>query len=437
MGGEWRTQTFSELIGGRSNVIGGPFGSNLTQADYTLVGVPVIRGSNMGRAGRYLGGEYAFVAAAKAEQLASNQVREGDIVVTQRGTMGQVSIVPLLPSRRYVVSQSQMGVRVQGADPMFVYYLLRSSAFREFLEGATIQTGVPHINMGLLREWKVIAPSMREQACISGLLATLDDRIELNRRMAETLEAMAKALFKSWFVDFDPVHARTECRPISLRDDLAALFPDGFGDDGVPRGWNIRTVGDLFEVSGGNTPSTEREEFWGGAHHWASPKDLSSLSAPVLLRTARKLTDAGLTQASSGPLPAGSLLLSSRAPIGYTAFTTAPTAINQGFAGIVRKETSTAYAWAWCHAYMDMIKANAGGSTFAEISKSVFRKLPMLAPSRPVLDAFGHVADALIERVVAAVQQQEVLADLRDTLIPQLISGELQITNAEQRIAAA
>ena len=141
-------------------------------------------------------------------------------------------------------------------------------------------------------------------------------------------------------------------------------------------------------------------------------------------------------QASSGLLPAGSLLLSSRAPIGYMAFTTTPTAINQGFAGIVRKEASTAYAWAWCHAHMDTIKGNAGGSTFPEISKSVFRKLPMLAPPCPVINAFGRVADNLIARVVAAVQQQEVLANLRDTLLPKLISGELRISSIEQRVAS-
>lgn len=215
------------------------------------------------------------------------------------------------------------------------------------------------------------------------------------------------------------------------------MTPDSFGENGVPVGWAIQKVGDLYEVTGGNTPSTERDEFWGGTHLWASPKDLSSLDAPVLVRTGRQLTDAGLAQTSSGLLPAGSLLLSSRAPIGYMAFTTLPTAINQGFAGIVRKKVSTSYAWAWCHSHMNMIKGNAGGSTFPEISKSVFRQLPMLAPSPPVLDAFSHIADRLIDRIVAAVQQQGVLADLRDTLLPKLISGELQVLAAEHSVAAA
>ena len=255
--------------------------------------------------------------------------------------------------------------------------------------------------------------------------------------MVETLEAIAQTLFKSWFVDFEPVHARAEGRSTGLPDDIASSFPREFGGDGVPLGWSIQAVGNLYNVSGGNTPLTEKEEYWGGSHHWASPKDLSSLDAPVLLQTGRKLTDTGLAQSSSGLLPAGSLLLSSRAPIGYMAFTTGPTAINQGFAGITRNKTSTAYAWAWCHAYMDIIKGNAGGSTFPEISKSVFRQLPMLKPCEPVLEIFSRIGDGLIDRMIAAVQQQNVLTSLRDTLLPKLISGELRIAAAEQHIAAA
>ena len=119
------------------------------------------------------------------------------------------------------------------------------------------------------------------------------------------------------------------------------------------------------------------------------------------------------------------------------AFVTQPTAINQGFAGIIKRRVSTTYAWAWSAANMDMITGNAGGSTFPEISKSVLRQLPMLAPPRPILDAFARIADALVGRITASAQEVQALAALRDTLLPKLISGELRIADAEQRIAAA
>jgi type I restriction enzyme, S subunit len=152
----------------------------------------------------------------------------------------------------------------------------------------------------------------------------------------------------------------------------------------------------------------------------------------VLLQTERQLSDAGLHQCSSGLLPPGSLLLSSRAAIGYMAFNAHPIAINQGFAGIIKKETSTAFAWGWCDANIDLITGNAGGSTFPEISKSVFRQLQMLAPSRPLLQAFGDAAEPLIARIVASVREQETLASVRDTLLPKLISGELRVKDAER-----
>jgi type I restriction enzyme S subunit len=157
---------------------------------------------------------------------------------------------------------------------------------------------------------------------------------------------MARALFKSWFVNFDPVRAKAEGRSTGLTDDLAVLFPDSFGADGLPAGWKLGAISSLFEVRGGNTPRTENAEFWDGDHEWATPKDLSGLATPVLLKTGRQLTDLGLKQVSSGLLPPGSLLLSTRAPIGYVAFITLPTAINQGFAGFARTSVSPAYAWA-------------------------------------------------------------------------------------------
>jgi len=437
MAGEWIEQSFADLVGGKQNVIGGPFGSNLTSAHYAESGVPVVRGSNMSRAGRYLGDDFAYVSDLKAKELKTNQIAAGDLVVTQRGTLGQVSIAPETGPSRYVVSQSQMGVHVTSANRLFVFYLLKSPAFDEFLDGAAIQTGVPHINLGLLRQWRVKAPSRFEQDAIASLLGALDDKIELSQRMAQTVETMALALFKNWFVDFEPVRRKADGRSLGLPQHVEALFPASLSEDGLPAGWGMQAVGEMFEVSGGNTPSTTEPDNWNGSHQWATPKDLSSLISPVLLQTERQISDAGLARSTSGLLPKGSLLLSSRAPIGYMAFATSPVAINQGFAGLVRRKVSTVYAWAWCAAHMEMIRGNAGGSTFPEISKSVLRNLTMLRPSDAVLTAFETASEPLVSRMIAAVEEAATLADLRDALLPRLISGELRIRDAENAVAAA
>src|SRR5208283_2356677 len=266
----------------------------------------------------------------------------------------------------------------------FLHYALAAGDIAPYLTGAVM----PKLTQANLNRIPILLPPMREQERIVDLLAALDDKIELNRRITETLEATTLALFKSWFVDFDPVRAKAEGRPTGLPDETAALFPHQLGEDGLPVGWQMTPISELFEVVGGNTPRTDTDSYWGGPHEWATPKDLSNLDTPILLRTERTLSDAGLSQSNSGLVPRGSLLLSTRAPIGYMAFADQPTAINQGLAGLAPKELSAAYAWGWCIANLDNIKANAGGSTFPEISKSTLRNLAMLAPSQRVAKAF-------------------------------------------------
>lgn len=320
-------------------------------------------------------------------------------------------------------------------DYRFLKYVLlaEKDALLQYASGTTHQT----IYFPEVKAFHICVPDRHEQGRVAELLGALDDKIEINRRMAETLEATARALFKSWFLDFDPVRAKAEGRPTGLPEALATLFPDRFGDDGLPDGWRFSPVGELFEVVGGNTPSTSEASFWDGPHAWATPKDLSSLSTPILLSTERRISDAGLARVSSGLLPAGSLLLSSRAPIGYMAFAVDPVAINQGFAGFIRRNVTTAYAWLWCQANMELIRGNASGSTFPEISKGVLRGLPMLEPKHDILGAFSNTLDPVVERLVALAKESRTLAALRDTLIPKLISGELRIRDAERSVVAA
>ena len=221
-----------------------------------------------------------------------------------------------------------------------------------------------------------LAPPIAEQRAIAHILGTLDDKIELNRRMNETLEAMARALFKSWFVDFDPVRAKAKARPRPANA-LADLFPDSFEDSElgeIPKGWRVGSIGDLATIVGGSTPNTANAAFWEtGPHFWATPKDLSLLASPILLSTERQISDAGLAQVSSGLLPAGTVLLSSRAPIGYLAINEVLVAINQGFVAMLPKESvSNLFLLMWASAFHDEIVSRANGSTFLEISKANF-----------------------------------------------------------------
>ncbi|EQD44448.1 type I restriction-modification system restriction subunit, partial [mine drainage metagenome] len=219
------------------------------------------------------------------------------------------------------------------------------------------------------------------------------------------------------------------------------LFPDDFEESEMgllPKGWGVKTIREVIEVRGGNTPSTAVPEYWEGDIAWATPKDLSTLENPVLLTTERKITEEGLRQISSGLLPQGTVLLSSRAPIGYLAIAEDPVAVNQGFVAMIcNGPVSNLFMYHWAVANMETIKAHANGSTFLEISKGTFKDLPIAVPPKKVVSAFDRAIAPLRALVVNNARQSRTLAAIRDTLLPKLISGEIRIKDAEKIVGEA
>ncbi|MEQ1593344.1 MAG: restriction endonuclease subunit S [Thiobacillaceae bacterium] len=325
------------------------------------------------------------------------------------------------------------------ADTRFLSYVLSQTDISGYLTGSTM----PKLTQGNLNRLPVVVPPLAEQKAIAAVLGALDDKIELNRRMNATLEAMARALFQSWFVDFDPVRAKLDGRkPVGLDEATAALLPAHFQDTEaghIPKGWTIQPVGEVVDCVGGGTPSTTEPKYWeGGTHHWTTPKDFSSLQAPVLLNTDRKLTDAGIAKISSGLLPAGTLLLSSRAPVGYLAIAAMPVAINQGFIALKCNErASNFFMLNWCQTNMAEIESRATGTTFAEISKQNFRPIRVVLPPKELMAAFTAKVAPLYAQITANLHQSRTLATLRDTLLPKLLSGELSVTEAQEAEVSA
>jgi len=335
----------------------------------------------------------------------------------------------------WVTDNAIKAVAKKGGNSRYFYDLLKTCDLGRLRAGS----GQPLLNQTILSSIEVEIPTLQEQKAIAHILGTLDVKIELNRKTNETLEAMAKALFKSWFVDFDPVRAKAEGRPTGLPADISDLFPDSFEDSElgeIPSGWRVAPVGDVVECVGGSTPSTNEPEYWdGGEYFWATPKDLSSLSEPFLLDTAKKITADGVQRISSGILPVGTVLLSSRAPVGYVAAACVPVSINQGFIALKSNGlVSSAYLLNWCLSNVQQFKDRASGTTFAEISKAAFRPIPLLVPSEQVARSFSDKAQALYERVVSNMRQSTLLAATRDSLLPQLISGEIRIPDAEKML---
>lgn len=315
------------------------------------------------------------------------------------------------------------------SDTRYLYYAINSADISGYVTGSTI----PKLSQGSLNRLHIPCPEIGDQRAIASVLGALDDKIELNRKMNETLEAMARAVFKDWFVDFGPTRAKMEGRPPYLAPELWSLFPDRLDADGKPEGWEESTIGAEVDVVGGSTPSTAEPAFWDGDINWATPKDLSALSAPVLLETSRRITSAGLGKISSGLLPAGTVLLSSRAPIGYLVISEVPVAINQGFIAMrCAKRISNVHAWLWTHANMETILQKANGSTFQEISKGNFRPIAMTVAPRSILSAFDEQVIPLYERIAENERESRTLAATRDLLLPKLMSGEIRVRDTEK-----
>ena len=366
---------------------------------------------------------------------------QGDVVLTVEAPLGEVA--QLGPEK---VALAQRVVTLRGKkgllDNTYLLYLLQTEEMLDQLKARATGTTVVGIKQSELRKVQLSLPPVDQQVAAARILKALDDRITLLRETNATLEAIAQALFKSWFVDFDPVRAKAEGLEPQAMDATTALFPDSFEESElglVPRGWAVKPVGNAVDCLGGGTPDTKEPSYWEPAEHcWTTPKDLSGLQSPVLLRTERQLSTLGLAKVSSGLLPAGTLLLSSRAPIGYLAIAQMPVAVNQGYIAIPRGgELSPLYMLFWCRQNMEGIKGRANGSTFMEISKKAFRPIPALVPTVEVLDAFANIAEPLFERLIEGERQALTLTQLRDTLLPRLISGQLRLPEAESMVEEA
>ena len=283
-------------------------------------------------------------------------------------------------------------------DFLYLFYLLKTLGLTELNE----DSAVPGLNRQTAYDQIVNIPPLPERQAIASVLSALDDKIDLLQRQNQTLEQMAATLFRQWFIE-------------EAKED-----------------WEEVTIGDIFTLKGGSTPSTKESSFWDGNISWTSPRDLSNSKSIFMFDTERKITEAGLAKISSGLLPKRTLLMSSRAPIGYLAITDIEVAINQGYIAIPEHQTySTEFMYLWCQLNMDTIENAGNGSVFQEISKSSFKDLIFFVPDENTLAKFDAFVKPTFAKIKSNTQQIQTLKSQRDTLLPKLISGEVRLKGFE------
>ncbi len=445
-------------------LVDGPFGSNLPASEYVPVGTPVIRGSNLTLGtSRFQDDGYVFVSDTTAKRLERSLCVPDDIVFTKKGTLGQVGLVPRTSKyKRFLISSNQMKLSVDTslADPLFVYYYVSSPVSRDKIVRDSEQTGVPKTNLAYLRTFPILLPTLPEQRAIADILGTLDDKIELNRRMNETLEALARAIFKSWFVDFDPVrakHALSEANgmegraPVGMDAETAALFPSEFEDSAlgqIPKGWKVGVLNDFAEfVLGGDWGEDQPTKDTDIPALLIRGADIPSLqSAGTGKMPTRYLSESSLKKRS---LQVGDLVveISGGSP---TQSTGRPVLVTQellarlscplvcsNFCRMFRpKQPITSnfiYLWLrWLYLNDIFLQYENGTVGIKNFAFTIFSEgYQMISPPYEVLEKFDGEVRVLFSKMQLNGVESETLAALRDMLLPRLLSGEVRVGRGE------
>ena len=357
-------------------------------------------------------------------------LKEDDVIVTmtdlskEGDTLGYSAKIPSHQGIRYLHNQrlGLVELKDKSVNLNFIYWLLRTRKYQQFIVSSATGTTVKHTSPTRIGEYSFFAPDLPTQTAIAEILSSLDDKIELNNNINKELEKLAQTLFKQWFIEFEFPDENGE----PYQSSGGEMIESELGM--IPKDWEIGILDDILEVKGGTTPSTKDASFWDGIYHWTSPRDLSNLEFPLLIDTDKKITAKGLKKISSGLLPKGTLLLSSRAPIGYLAITEIETAINQGYIAINgKKEFSNIFILYWLKVNMHLVIERANGSTFLEISKTNFKQINCIIPDSTILHQYINQANATFEVMRNNLLENQELSTLRDTLLPKLISGELNV----------
>ena len=346
---------------------------------------------------------------------------KGDLIVTMTDlsknidTLGYSALVPEVKGLTFHHNQRIGLVEniANNVDKYFLYWIMRTPAYQSFIATHSSGTTVHHTSPKGIGNYVFKLPPLDEQRRIASILSSLDRKIELNNKINADLEEMAQAIFKNWFVDFEP-------------------FKDGKFVDSelgmIPEGWKVGRLDEIADVVGGSTPSKAKPEYYtqkGIA--WLTPKDLSNHPAVYTSRGVIDITEEGYNSTSTKLMPKGTILFTSRAPIGYISIAQNDICTNQGFKSLVPKKAGTCFLYCFLKYVTPEIENKSTGSTFKEASGSLMKSLQVIMPEQKVFEDFETIVSPLFARIESLEKENSRLSLLRDTLLPRLMSGELEV----------
>ena len=435
MAAEWRRSSIGELCDtGVAELQTGPFGSQLHAHDYVVDGVPVvpteaIRGRQIDHS------VLPKIALTKARELARHRLQPGDILFARRGVQatGHIGCVREAEDG-FICGTGAIRLRVtdqsEEIDADYLSHVLADRASIQWFKFHAIGATMPNLNEGIIRSFPLRIPPLLEQRAIAHILGKIDDKIELNRRMSETLEALARALFKSWFVDFEPVRTRADGRDPGLPQPLADLFPDSFEDSElgrIPRGWEVGRLGDVAEHPRRNVRA-----------------DQIALAKPYIALEHMPKRCIALSEWDSGDglesnkleFKRGEILFGKLRPYFHKVGVAPVDGVCSTDIVVVAPRGRSWFGFVLGHVssveFVEFTDAGSTGTKMPRTSWSEMARFQLVLPPQAVADAFTTLVRPSIDRVIAGIHESRNLAALRDAVLPKLVSGELRVKYAER-----
>lgn len=360
-----------------------------------------------------------------------------DVVLSRRTNPGVTAIDET--GTEFALGQNLVLLRADGkrVDPPILRWLVRTPEWWEQIEkfmnvGAVFSS----LRCRDVPSFELTIPPLPEQRAIAATLGALDDKIELNRKMNATLEAMARALFRDWFVDFGPTRAKMEGRAPYLSPDLWSLFPDHLDDEGKPEGWEVRPIREnCIRVTNGGTPKRDVPEYWNDGHiPWLSSGEVRQ---KLILATASHITHRGMRESSAKLVASGSSVVALYgATAGQVSYLAAEVTTNQAVCALTPKPGFRAFNFLKLSSETETLLGMATGSAQQNLSKTLVENFPALTAPQRTMDAFEATVALWLEKMVHNEHESRTLAQTRDLLLPRLMSGELRAAEASETLEA-
>lgn len=451
----WPTRTLDQVRAPGRSIVSGPFGSNIGKRFFVDEGIPVIRGNNLSLSmDRFRDDGFVFLTHEKALEFTACEAHACDLIFTAAGTIGQVGLIPLKPRHsKYIISNKQIRVRVDLTQllPLFAYYWFASPAMVKYIQARNTGSTIPLINLSVVRSLPIPVPPLSVQQEIIEVLGALDDRIALLRETNATLEAIAQALFKSWFVDFDPVRAKSQgLAPAGMDDATAALFPDGFEESAQgprPKGWASTTVAEVADITKGKSYSSKdlaathqtalvtlKSFERGGGFRLDGFKPYSGTYKP-----AQVIRAGDLIVAYTDVTQAAELIGKPAVVVEVDEYSTLVASLDVGIVRPIEQRMTKQFLYGLFKTpeFQAHTLAHTSGTTVLHLSKDAVGSFAFSCPTLGPVVAFSEVADAIAERRQLNIDQMRNLVTLRDILLPRLMSGQLRMPSLESHLAKA